>query len=221
MSNKVTPEACYAEWHRQIQLSRGVRARAMKNFAKAQAKDTWIYFERFAQLCNKNAGQMDYKLFLSALVEHFKGYVPPKEIPTMKSIKIYKSYVKLLNLQNDPVKVKQSILSSLKFVINFMRENDMHVLNDYLMDNHNIIPSVLKHYNAGSISIHFLCCVPNFNTMIASYPTDVVDEYITNFDEDYRKYRSRLVSTDDKVVQSIINNLEVLLKRALENPKSS
>jgi hypothetical protein len=221
MSNGVTAEECYAEWHRAIQLSRGIHVRTMKNFKNARAKDTWIYFEKFARLCNKNAGQMDYKLFFVALVDHFKGYIPPKEIPTMKSIKIYKSYVRSLNLDNDPNKVKESLLNSLRFVIIFMIENDMEKLDDYVLHNQHIIPSVFKHYNAGSISIHFLCSIPNFDTMIKSYPQDVVSEYIPNFEEDYKVYRSRLMAHEDKTVQNVINNLEVLLKRALENKKTS
>jgi hypothetical protein len=217
----ITAEMCYAEWHRVNQLSKGIRVRAMKNFEKARSKDTWMYFEKLATLCNRNAGRMDYKLYFAAMSEQYSGYIPPNVVSTMKSLKIYKSYVRSLNLNNDPQAVTDSVLTSFKFVIEYMHSRELENLDMYLMEGCNIIPTILKHYNAGSVSIHFLCCINNFNTILASFPADVIAEYIPNFEEEYVKYRSRLMGLDDKVVQLIINNLEVLVKRALEVSKTS
>lgn len=208
---------CYSEWHHQIQLHKGIHARRVKNFEKARAKDTWPFFEKLAHMCNKNAGSVDFKLYITSLVDHHKGYVPPKVLPTLKSIKIYKSYIRSINLENDPEEVKKSILNSLTFVVKYIKDNNLDSLDSYLYENVNIIPTILKHYNAGSVCVHFLCCIKNFSLIISGYPDDVVNEFLPDFEEKYNTYRPRLVSSDDKNMKIIINNLEDLVKRALEN----
>lgn len=216
MSSEVTPEMCYAEWHFHIMSAKGITPKRVKNFDKAREKKDWVFFEKLAMLCNRNAGGIDHTIFIRSLAEHYDGYIQPKDLATMKAIKIYKSYVRCINLENDPEAIEQSILDSFSFVTNYMYENGLTSLNQYIFENANIIPTILKHYNAGSICIHFLCCIKNFNDMLIGYPKDVVDEFLPDFSEKYRKYRPRLMASDKKSVVVCVNNLDLFIKRGLE-----
>ena len=124
MKNNITAEMIYNECHKQMfYYSKGVYPKTIKNFNKAKEKDTWNYYERFAKMVHDNNGQIDYKLYIKSLAEFYEGFFNPKMLTHPKGIKIYRQTVKLNNLKCDKEDIYKSVLISIKYVINYCKEN--------------------------------------------------------------------------------------------------
>jgi hypothetical protein len=204
----ISPEECYACWHREYHKSEGKYVRAVKNFSKAKTRDYWCYFEQFAQMVNRNAGNINYSLFITILAEQYGGYYHPSLLTKRRSLKIYRSYIKEKDLSDSPEHIKKQMLESIQFMVNYCRSENITSFLDYFRHNMYTVPSLLKHLNAGSISPFLLACIPHFDEMLSSYPVDVVQEFGKDMLANYSVYRHKILHIDDKIVKTLINNNE-------------
>ena len=201
----VTPEECYAYWHKQYHKYEGKIVRGVKNFNKVHQRAYWCYFEQFANLVNRNAGHLNYKLFITALADQYEGYYHPSVLMKRRSIRIYNSYIKEIEFKSTDEDIKNQLVLSLRYIIDFCKERKITKFDDYLFHDRKMIPSILKHLCAGSVSPYFLACIPSFDEVIQSYPQDMIDEYLSEFKTNYGVYRLRLVNSEHNMVKKFVN----------------
>ncbi len=215
----VTPEECYAYWHKEWNRFEGKTVRTVKNFTNAKNRDYWDYFEQFANLVNRNRGKINYKIFITALADQFGGYYNPCNLTKRRSLKIYRSYIKEKEAKNNVTAVKDNVIRSLKFIVDYCHEKRINTFNEYLQENMYMIPTIIKHLDAGSISVHFLACIPDFDLMLKSYPADVVQEFCTDIKENYSVYRMKIIHMDNDLLTKVINNHEQLFNTLIKKNK--
>ena len=216
---EVTPEECYACWHREYNLYNGKYVRPIKNFEKAKSKNYWKHFVRFAMLVNRNDGNINHQVYIKALVDQYEGYFPPEHLNTRRSLKIYRSYIKEKQKSTSNNCICNGILDSLDFILSFCVEHDIKTFNEYLQHNMYLIPSILKHLHSGSITKYFLACIPDFDEMLNSYPKDMVDEYATDIKDNYSLYRTKILHINEDTLKNIINNHEHLFNKLIKKRK--
>jgi len=215
----VNAETIYKVWHRETFKAKGTHVREVKDFSKAKSKPTWEYFESFEYFMDRNNGALDLEIYMKALAEYHEGYFNPMLLGTQKSIKIYKNFVKenLAKVENDEVDMKAEILRSIKFIVGFCHENNVASFGEYISHDKYLIPSLLKHYNAGSVSPFFLACIDNFNIILTNFAQDAVDEYVSDFEDWYYRYRIKV--RGNKECKKISDNLELIVKKYLKKYK--
>ena len=187
----------YQYYHKQAIFHRtGKYPKAIKNWDKIMAKQDWAFIERFAMLVQKSAGQINYKLYIKALFDFSNGqYFPLKLLTSPKGIAIYNHYIKTINDESDPEKVKQGIIRSIKHIVKFCLKNNLKSFDDYFYKNANLYPPIILHYKAGSISKAFFILIPNIEKKLKNFPADIVADYfpeetIKNFAIDRALYIS-------------------------------
>lgn len=215
----VTPEECYAFWHKEWNRFENKRVRAVKNFTNAKNRDYWDYFEQFANLVNRNRGKINYKIFITSLADQFGGYYNPCNLTKRRSLKIYRSYIKEKEANNNVTAVKDNVFRSLKFIVDYCQEKEIKNFNDYLCEDMYMIPTILKHLDAGSISAHFLACIPDFDLMLQSYPVDVVQDFGQEIKEKYSVYRMKIIHMDNDLLTKVINKNEQLFNTLIKRNK--
>ena len=213
--SEVTPEILYEEYRRQALFKRkGVHPRPMKDFSKVRENPSWVHYVRLAKLVNDNDGHLDYRIYMEALVDFFDGFVPDRVMPTQKAIRIYKNYVTRMNCERENRDaVEAGVIRSLKNVTSFMKERGMRTFDEYASHNSSMIPTMAKHFSAGSVTKHFLALIPRLDLVLRQYPQDINDEYFADFvGREYEQLRVSLF-THDKM-KRISDNLEALITAA-------
>ena len=142
--------------------------------------------------------------------------VNPCNLTKRRSLKIYRAYIKEKEINNSSTTVKDNVFRSMKYIVNYCHENKLKNFNDYLRENMYMIPTILKHLNAGSISVHFLACIPDFDLMLKSYPNDVVQEFGKDIQENYSVYRMRIIHMDNNLLNDVINKNEQLFNTLIK-----
>ena len=209
-----TPEQIYALFHKETNLVKGRAVKAVKNFDKARMKDSWKHFEYCAGFINRNAGHVDVELYIKALARHFEGWFDPNHLGSPKSIKIYREYVDELAKHSSKEEIRMSVLKSIKFVVEYCQDRGIRDIYEYMSEDMYLIPTVLKHLNAGSISMYFIAAVPNSRDVINAYPKDCRDDYIPNFNEEYPVYRMRVLATDS--LDKVCSNMETIVEKMIQ-----
>lgn len=207
--NRVTAEEIYNEYHKQtFYAQKGIYPKAIKNFDKQKEKDAWAYFERFANMVNDNGGQIDYKLYIHALTKFYQGRFNPKMLSHPKGIKIYRNYVNVLNSTVDDDKIVDSALRGIQFSINYCLENGIPDFDGYVFENQNLIPTLAKHFRAGSICKFYLALIPNIKLIIGGFPADVQRDYFETFLSEYTTTRALTIAQPK--LRNISDNIESL-----------
>ena len=215
---KITPEDIYSTWHREVFRVQGKRVRGVKNFANAQAKDNWVYFVRCADMVNRNCGQIDYRIFVQSLAEYYEGWFDPARLIARSSIKIYKTHTAITENRVKEHDVHTSLCKSIDFIATYCVENDLKEFCDYLSEGQHLIPTILKHYYSGSVSINLLASINSFELIVDSYPKDVVSEYIGENKEKMQKARSRILVYDKtrKIAEKLEDVITALINKKKE-----
>ena len=216
----MTAEILYEEYRKLALFKRkGVYPRPMKDFAKARANAGWPHYEQLAKLVNDNAGHLDHRIYLEALVDFFDGYVPDKLLATQKAIRIYKNYVARKNLERDNVKaIELGVIRSIKNVATYMSSKGMTTLDEYVSADAHVIPPLARHYSAGSVTKHFLALVPRLDLMLNQYPQDIVTEYFGDLlGREYEQLRVSMLRHDK--LRRIGDNVERLIIATIEGLK--
>jgi hypothetical protein len=208
-----SPEELYSLFLIEVNAIKNVHVRRCKNFDKAKQKDDWKFFEGLAGLINRNNGQIDATLYIRGLAKYFNGWFKPEILVTRKAITIYKDYIKNIEDECDPTKIKQNIIDSIRFIIYFCKKHQINCLEDYLSHDLYLIPSVLKHLNAGSISLYFFANVPNIQIYLANYPQDTLNEYFDKYRPKFDVFRMRVVN--NKELKKIMDGVSVIISAGL------
>ena len=130
-----------------------------------------------------------------------------------KGIKIYRQTVKLKNLSINPDEIYNSSLKSIKFIIQYCKENNIKQLDHYIFEDQYLIPTIAKHYLAGSICKYCVALIPNISNIIKGFPTDVSRDYFNEFISDYNSTRTLVI--DNIKLRKISDNLDNIFKKLL------
>lgn len=193
---------------------RGFFPTAVKAVDNISDKSKLVFFEKFIDMVYNNAGMIDWKLYIKSLAKFYNGNFDPKLLTSLKGIKIYKTHVQLLNNSSDGNTIYDNVITSLRFVVDYCIESKID-FNGYLNENIELIPTLLKHYSAGSVSINFLVLVPNIKLIINNYPKDCVDEFMLGFLNEFESIRGKTIKNDK--VRKIDKNLELVINKMIEN----
>lgn len=175
-------------------ISKGFYPSSVKSIENIKNQDQLIYFEKFLKMIDRNDGMIDPDIYIAGLAEFYKGWFDPKILSSPKSIKIYQTKINILNSVNDKKEIYKGFLKSIKFVQKYCKKNEIKDFDDYVFENSNLFPTILKHYLAGSITDHFLCMIPNIKVTLKTFPKDMVDECINEFLERYNIIRNKTIS---------------------------
>jgi len=209
----ITTEQLYSEWHKQtVFYNTGKYPRSIKNFSKAKESDNWAFFERFKIFINKNS-VVDYKIFIQSLADFYEGWFHPKHLNSQKSIRLYKSFISRNNVVGKD-KFKSQIKSNLVFVFKFCKDNNITTLDGYLLHNHKLLPSVLKHYKQGNINLVFFALINNFIDILQNYDPSFVEGFLgSSFNIDYQQTRYELLK--DNKLRSLSSKIHRVFKEKL------
>jgi hypothetical protein len=216
---QITPNEIYSLFHKETNLAKGVHVRPVKNFEHAHASKDWNYFVSCANLINRNNGHIDPYLYIKALAQYFKGWFNPSFLTSRQSISIYKDYLLTLEQDITPQLINEEISRSIKFIVKFCLENNLSEFCDYLSHDLYLIPTILKHISAGSVSFYALACINNFSILLQSYPPDTIQDYLPNYSERVNLFRSRIIY--NKLNYDVENIINEMLKRLRKEEKDN
>ena len=218
----MTPEELYSLWHFETNRVKGRIVRRVKNFEQAKKRETWKHFELLSSFVRRNHGHVDGAIYIRALAERFGGWFDPKIFCKPRATKIYKEHVEKLRVDTDPDSIREHVMHSIKFVVRFCKAKGLSDIYEYLSDDACLIPTMLKHLSAGSISMYFLASISEIRGVVAGYPQDCIDDYASTFEEDYAVHRTRLVALGrkSKEFEKLYINVENIVNTCLQNPEA-
>lgn len=202
----INAENLYQVFHRETNLVKGINVRTVQNFENIKSTKYWPFFESAANLINRNNGHIDPTLFIKSLAIYFKGWFNPEFLASRKSITIYKEYIAQQEQEMSEEFIKSEIIRSIKFIALFCIEHNLNELSDYLSHDINLIPTIMKHIVAGSISYYYLASIESLMMIIDGYPKDTKDDYLPNFEEKLNSFRSRIIFNSN--LKQFTSNIE-------------
>ena len=212
--NNYTPEQIYNIYRRKIMLyTKNIYVKNVKNFDKVKTTPNWVYFEKFAKRVNDNAGNLNPEIYIDALIDFFKGYFNLKLLIHLKGIKIYKTYLQTLNSETDMSIIYNTIKADMKFIVNYIKTLRIQSLDYYVMENKDIFPTMVRHYNAGSISDYTLSIIPDILYIFENYPQDIQQQFLRKFRNNYKLIRSDIIL--DNKIKKIADNFERIIEKML------
>lgn len=214
-----TLEEVYNEFHKQKFFMRnGVYPRTIKNFKSLYEDERKVqHIKFFLEFLNRNRSAVDWKLYILALAKVLNQRFELKHLGTFGGNKIYRDYIKSINLDNSNIdEIYNNIVSTLVFLNGFLKENEMSFF-EYFNDDAELIPLSLKHVYAGTISIYFYACFPSH--VLAkwfNYPDDVFQELFQlnkyEFLDKYFVTHRNLLLTNNKT-QQLVMKLEATFSK--------
>lgn len=211
----MTAEQLYNLYHQLVfKAEKGIIPRPVKDFTKAKARIDWIYFEKLSSMIERTNGHINPELLIQSLVEFFKGRFPAKMLIHPKGLKIYKAYRQEQDSLNDSNLIREKVLKSLQFVVNFMKNNNIKTLDEYLTLNSIMIPDIAIHLCSGQISKHFFAIIPNIEQYVNKFSPDIKAEYFSNIEEWLPRMRM-FVGRDDKL-RKLSANLQKVIHLTVE-----
>jgi hypothetical protein len=207
-------EDIYNEYHKQKFFMRnGVYPRTIKNFKTLYEDDRKLqHIKFFIEFLNRNRAAVDWKLYILALAKVLNQRFELKHLGTFGGNKIYRDYIKSLNLDTSNIdNIYDKIVSTLLFLNGFLKENEI-TFKEYFEEDSTLIPLSLKHVYAGTVSIYFYSCFPaDVLARWFNYPDDVFQELFQlnkyEFLDKYFVTHRNLLLTNNKT-QQLIQKLE-------------
>lgn len=174
-------EDIYSYYHRETMFAmKGFYPRKIVNFEKCITPLNIEYLKKFQKFIERNKNIINWKLYIISISKYYKRRFDLRILGTLAGTKIYRQYLEFIdeptNLSED--QIKNEIISSLKFLKNYLKENELN-FNGYLNVQNNLIPISIKHIYSGSMSKYFYACFP-WNKIIKyffSYSNDVFFEF--------------------------------------------
>ena len=212
---KVTPEIIYNEYRSQVMFaSKGIRPRPTKNFSKIQESSDWVWLEKCTLMVNNN--NINYKLFITSLTEHYGGWFAIKQLICRKSLKIFSMYMKEHTVADNVADAKIGIAKSMTFIQSYCMENNISTWHEYMSLNTNIYPVILQHLSNGYITFDFLAIIPGFDYMLKfGFPTDSVVESCGDLRFKWRKIRMSLIMNPE--IKKIANNFDFIVNKLIKH----
>jgi hypothetical protein len=211
-------EEIYNEYHKQTFFIRnGVYPRTIKNYDGLYSDQRKVdYIKYFITFLQRNRESVDWKLYILALAKVLRNSFELKHLGRFGANKIYRDYVKSLQVEkNNSEEIYQEILNSITILSGYLKENELK-WNEYLELDQPIIPVVLKHIYAGSVSLYFYACFPEhvLNKWF-NYSDDCFQELFklskTEFLNIYIFSKRKTVLNNLKI-QKLIEKLEIKFK---------
>jgi len=198
--NKIYELTCliYNEYHKQtFFITKNFYPRRVTNFEKHKDNPNWVHFQKLAEIIYRSGNHIDYRIYISALIDFYKNKFDPSILHHPKSIKIYKNYVNIINTAKDnAADVQPLIIDNLKFICNYCADNNL-TINDYFEKDKYLIPILAKHFSSGSVSIFLLSVIPDIYDIIKhSYPQDVIEEYFFNIEDQLKVARQQAIRSE-------------------------
>jgi len=209
-----TPEQLYNLYHRKIMYHvKNVHVRNVKNYDKIKASPDWVYFENFTKRVNKNMGQLNPDLYIDSLIDFYDGYFNLQLLTHLKGIKIYRLYIKQQNINCNKDEVKTNIKQGIDFIVDYMVENSMNDIYEYVNEGKDIYPTLAKHFYSGKISLQLLVLIPDMKIIIQNYPKDIINQFFDNILLEYDNIRKNLISYPK--LKKISDNFETIIKNMI------
>jgi hypothetical protein len=218
-----TIEEIYEEYHRETFFAmKSVYPRRLKNFNKIITVEKRELLKRFQDFVKRNFGSVDWKLYVKACAKYYKRSFDLKILGSLGANKIYRSYIAYSKMSDERSAddIYDDILNSVKFIKDFASENGISV-KGYFQNRESVIPIVIKHIYAGTVSTYFYACLDtelNFK-IFGDIPDDVFyelfnvsrNEFLSMF---IAKKRDSIL-TKAKVFK-VINTINEKFSKALE-----
>jgi len=209
MSNNVSARNAYAEFHRaSMIISKNVIPRSIQNWDKIENRETWHIFEKIADIANSSCDQISLRQYFMALAKVFNGNIPLSIIGNLKSMKIYREYVDLVDSTTDLDIVETCVDTSIKFVMTYCKSKNITNFDEYLYDS-NIVPIIGKHFSSGAISKYFLSMIPNIRFIVSEYPNDIRNEYFKTFNAELPGIH--MICNKSKKLRKIRDNFDKMM----------
>ena len=152
------------------------------------------------------------------MAKYYKRRYDLKILGSLAGTKIYKQYVEFINSPENlsESELKERILSSLTFIVNYIKDNNIKSFKDYFTKDQSIIPVYIKHINAGSVSKIFYSCFTweNRGKLFFNTPNDIFYEFFniskSSFIESLEQQRKIILKY--KSILNIIKKLENKIK---------
>ncbi len=209
------PEEIYSYYHSEaFKLKNGFYPKNIIDFSKIKNNPNWIYFEKFSKMVENSCNLINWRLYIKSLISFYKGYFNPKILCSQSSIKIYKTEIQLLEQDSNIKNIEKRVDESIKNIIKYMKENNFSNLNQYLLENSELFPTLSKHLYSGFISKYFLVLIPNIISIINIFPIDVKNEYFEDFLKEYEINRNKILGSSR--LRKISDHIESFFKKAVE-----
>ena len=211
-------EEIYNELHREnFYVLKGFYPRSIKNYDSILDKEKIELLKRFQQTIKKNVDLIDWKLYIKANAQYFKGRLQLKTLGSLQASKIYRTYLEYnKTAHKTPEDIKSEIIRSLKFINIFCEENGM-TLRQYFLDRSNYIPIILTHLYAGSVSPYLYALFPPDQLFLAfgDIPDDVYEELFRCtrnelLEYNFKQKRESILAYS--ILQLLINKIERNIK---------
>jgi hypothetical protein len=194
---------------------KGIYPRSIKNFSSILNKQNVELLLRFQNMIKRNYDMIDWKLYIKACAQYFKYRFDLKILGSLQGNKIYRSFLryKNLNVEKSNDEIKNEIILSLKFLINYLHESNLNLL-EYLNDRSNVIPIMLKHLYSGSVSSYFYACLDQSKIfrIFHDFPDDVFYELFNCTRNEYLD--NCILNKRDKII--CISNLKDIINKINE-----
>lgn len=213
-----TPEQLYQQFHKYTFYFKSGETqypRLVENFDNIKAKPEWNAFVQCSEMLERNAGQVNGILLIYSLAKFFNGYFDPRYLIHPKGLKIYKTFIESVNNSQEKETIEKGVLKSISFVIDYCNNNNIKSFNQYIYDEYEILSTLLKHYNAGSITAHFVVMIPNILHILDGFPQDTVSSYMDDIRQHYTELRA--LAINNSKLRYISDNLEKIINEKIIN----
>lgn len=178
----------------------------------AKTKSEWTFFEKFAKFVDANNNVIDWKKFIEVLARRAGGWYNPRELCSLKSIKIYKTLVELDNKTDDITKILDGITESIQYSAKLLIDRKLSHFDDLFDSNLDVMPIILTSISSGKMTYFFLAMCPNIKLKLTSFAPDLVDTFACEFLQSYDMTKS-IILKSSKLVK-IQNNFYKLINLA-------
>lgn len=187
-----TVEEIYNEYHREtFYAAKSFYPKSIKNFDKVLTKDKLELLTKFQNFIKRNPSMVDWKLYITACAQYFKRNFSLSVLGSLNGNKIYRTYINYnkMSLEKSIDDIEKDIVSSLKFITEYSKDNNMTV-PEYFKNRDDIIPIALKHIYSGSTSTYFYACLDSSTVfrMFSDIPDDVFFELFNCSRNDFLQY---------------------------------
>jgi hypothetical protein len=201
-------EEIYNEYHKQTMFySKGIYPKTIKNFDKIISSDSKEFLIKFQNFLKRNLSSVDWKLYIESVSKYYRRRYDLHILGSLAGTKIYRNfinenYLNTVNENNDEnndENIYNQIINSIKF-LNLFLNNSKISFSEYIELNKFIIPVLLNHIYAGTISKYFYACLPSnfaFN-IFSTYPDDI-------FYDLFKQSRDEFTENIFKIHQQISN----------------
>jgi hypothetical protein len=209
-----TIEEIYNEYHREtMYASKNVYPKSIKNFDKVLNDQNIELLKKFQNVIKLGDESLNWKIYIKACSLYFKGRFDLKVLGSFKGNKIYRDYLRYndLNFEKNNDEIKDEIIKSLQFLTQYLKDSNTS-LKDYFFNRDSIIPIMLKHIHAGSISTYLYSCL-NMNKIYKIFidiPDDVFYElfsYSRNEFIEHQIYKKHDRIIRISILRDIINKI--------------